>query len=182
LTFDYPGYTLNFIQKTKCNDKSDHLFSIVYKFHSPITKYNYIINAEYHKQDIFAIKFYCVKDKRSKYKYNKIVNKGDIGNIMITCAKVIPLLINDYPAASFGFCGARTVDLKSRKAESYSNNQRFRIYKKIVSLKFGTKTFTHYEYDEISSYLLVNNLVDVILSEKKIKNMFRQTYNNLPDL
>lgn len=182
MTFDYPGYPLNFIQKTNCNDLSAHLFTLVFKFYSPVTKYYYIINADYHKEDVFAIKFYCVKDKRSPFKYNKIVNKGDIGNIFITCAKIVPLLLQEYPTSSFGFCGARSVDFKSKKVENYTNNQRFRIYKKIVSLKFGTKTFTHYEYEKISSYLLINNNSNVVLSEKRIKRMFRLTYNNLPDL
>jgi hypothetical protein len=182
LNFNYPGYNLKFIQKSNCKDKSAHLFTIVYKFFSPITKYNYIINADYHEEDVFAIKFYCAKDKRSDYKYNKIVNKGDLGNIFISCAKVVPLLLLDYPNASFGFCGARTVDFKSKKVENYINNQRFRIYKNIVSMKFGTMTFTHYEYEQISSYLLINNKSNVIISEKNIKKMFSSNYNNLPDL
>ena len=49
-------------------------------------------------------------------------------------------------------------------------------------MKFGTKTFTHYEYEQISSYLLINNKSDVIISEKNIKKMFSSNYNNLPDL
>lgn len=182
MNFNYPGYNLKFIQKSNCKDKSAHLFTIVYKFFSPSTTYNYIINADYHEEDVFAIKFYCTKDKRSDYKYNKIVNKGDLGNIFISCAKVVPLLLLEYPTASFGFCGARTVDFKSKKVENYINNQRFRIYKNIVSMKFGTKTFTHYEYEQISSYLLINNNSDVIISEKNIKKMFSSNYNNLPDL
>ena len=182
MNFNYLGYKLNFIQKSNCKDKSSHLFTIVYKFYSPVTKYNYIINADFHKEDVFAIKFYCSKDKRSDFKYNKIVNKGDLGNIFITCAKVVPLLLKSYPTASFGFCGARSVDFKSKKVENYIKNQRFRIYKNIVSIKFGTVTFTHYEYEKISSYLLVNNNCNKAVSEKRIKKMFSSTYNNLPDL
>lgn len=182
MNFNYSGYPLNLVQKRNCTDNSAHLFTIVFKFYSPVTKYYYILNADYHEEDVFAIKFYCVKDKRSNYKYNKIVNKGDIGNIFITCAKVVPLLLQEYPNASFGFCGARSVDSRLRKVEDYSNNQRFRIYKNIVSLKFGTKTFTHYEYEKISSYLLINNNSDVKITEKRIKSMFVSTYNDLPDL
>ncbi len=182
MTFDYPGYILNFVQKRICSDNSAHLFTTVYKFYSPATKHHYIINADYHEEDVFAIKFYCSKDKRSDFKYNKIVNKGDLGNIFITCAKIVPLLLKSYPTASFGFCGARSVDFKSRKVENYINNQRFRIYKNIVSIKFGTLTFTHYEYEQISSYLLVNNNCNASVSEKRIKKMFSSTYNNLPDL
>lgn len=181
MNFDYPGYNLKFIQKRKCNDLSAHLFTIVYKFYSPVTKYNYIVNADYHEEDVFAIKFYCAKDKRSDYKYNKIVNKGDLGNILMSCVKLVPILLKDYPTASFGFCGARSVDSKSKKAEKLINTQRFRVYKEIVSLKFGTRTFSHYEYEQISSYLLINNSNETI-SEKKIKKMFCSTYIHLPDL
>ncbi len=182
MNFNYPGYQLKFIQQFICKDKSSHLFTIVYKFYSPITKYYYILHADYHEEDVFAIKFYCSKDKRSDYKYNKIVNKGDLGNILITCAKVVPLLLVKYPTASFGFCGARTVDLESRTFKNYINNQRFRLYKKIISMKFGAVTFTHYEYEEISSYLLINNASDVVVSEERIKKMFINTYVDLPDL
>lgn len=182
MNFNFPGYDLKFIQKTNCKDKSPHLFTIVYKFYSPVTKHSYIINADYHEENVFAIKFYCSKDKRSVYKYNKIVNKGDLGNILITCAKVVPVLLKSYPTASFGFCGARSIDFKSRKVENYINNQRFRIYKRIVSIKFGTVTFTHYEYEQISSYLLINNSNEVALQEEKIRKMFSTTYHNLPDL
>lgn len=183
MTFEYIGYNLNFIQKRPCKDASSHLYTLVYKFYSPVTKYNYILHAEYHEENVFAIKFYCKKDKRSDYKYNKIVNKGDVGNIFITCAKVVPLLLSEYPTSSFGFSGARSIDFKSKKVENYTNNQRFRLYKHVASLKFGTKTFTHFEYEKISSYLLINNdCANVNSNETKIKNMFRKTYNTLPDL
>jgi len=66
----------------------------------------------------------------------KLFNKGDVGNILMTCVKVIPLLLNDYPEASFGFIGSRTVDEISRKVESFINNQRFRIYRQLIPLKF----------------------------------------------
>jgi len=180
LTFDYSGYELKFIQKDNCRDGSPHLSTYIYKFYSPITNYHYIIRADYHEGDVFAVKFYCKKDKRSKYKYNKIVNKGDIGNIFITCIKVIPLLLNIYPNASFGFAGARTIDFKSKKVEGYANNQRFRTYCYTISLKIGTETFTHFEYENISSYLLLNNN-NSNLKEKEelIIKMFSSTYNEL---
>lgn len=129
---------------------------------------------------MIALKFYCKKDKRSKYKYNKIINKGDVGNILVTCIKVIPLLLKIYPNASFGFAGARTIDFKSKKAEGHSNNQRFRTYCYVISLKIGTETFTHFEYQNISSYLLLNNTNSNIKNrEELIIKMFRSTYNEL---
>lgn len=180
MTFDYPGYELKFIQKDNCTDESAHLSTFIYKFFSPITKYHYIIRADYHKEDVFAVKFYCKKDRRSRYKYNKIVNKGDIGNIFITCIKVIPLLLKVYPNSSFGFAGAPTIDFKSKKAEGYASNQRFRTYCYVISLKIGTETFTHFEYEKVSSYLLLNNSnQDIIKKEEQIIKMFSSTYNEL---
>src|SRR5690606_8146966 len=100
------------------------------------------------------------------YKYSKIINKGDVGNILITCAKAIPLILQQHPTASFGFVGARTLDKASGKVESYNNNQRFTIYSYIVAQKFGKITFEHMEYPEISGYLLINRHNGVSIATK----------------
>ena len=128
MNFDYEGYELKFIQKKPCKDGSDHLFSLIYKFFSPVTRYIYILHADYHRDDFFAIKFYCKKDRHSDFKYSKIINKGDIGNILMTCIKIVPILLNVFPNASFGFIASRSIDDATQKVESYINNQRFRIY------------------------------------------------------
>lgn len=101
----------------------------------------------------------------------------------MTCLKVIPLLLKDYPAASFGFIGSRTVDQASQKVEALNNNQRFRIYRQLIPLKIGEKTFAHFVYEEISGYLLINrNFKDVEQKEKELSRMLAATYNNLPDI
>ena len=183
MTFDYTGYKLKFIQKQTCQDESGHLFTLIYKFYSPKTKYHYVIRAEYHEQDVFAVKFYCKKDKRSSNKYSKIVNRGDIGNILITCAKVVPLLLEEYPTACFAFAGARSIDPIFKKVEPFTNTQRFLIYKKIAAIKFGPKTFAHIPYETISSYLLVNRYYkDINKKEKELKEMFAKTYENLIEI
>lgn len=184
MTFDYPGYDLHFIQKESSKDHSAHEFTYVYKFHSPVTGYHYIVRAEYHAEDVFAIKFYCKKDRHSDYKYSKITNKGDLGNILKTCVKLVPLLLKTHPTSSFGFVGSRTLDRASRKVENYNNNQRFRVYKYIAGETLGTETFEHIEYPEISGYLLINHNSGSAVAAKElaIKRMFSQTYNNLPDI
>jgi hypothetical protein len=183
LTFDYPGYELRFIQRKQCKDGSAHKFTVIYKFYSPITKYWYILNADYHEEDIFAIKFYCKKDSKSEFKYSKIINRGDHGNILVTCAKVIPLLLQEYPTASFAFSASRSVDKSNKTVEPYSLNQRFKTYKYIAANKFGPATFTHFEYPIISCYLMLNNVwPDVKIKEEAIVKMFAETYNSLPDM
>lgn len=184
MTYNYEGYGLKFIQKRFCKDGSDHLFSLVFKFYSPVTKLWYILIADYHNGDVFAVKFYAKMHRKSDFKYSKIINKGDLGNILITCLKIIPLLMKDYPNASFGFIGSRTYDKVSKKLENYKRTQRFNIYRDLVQKKIGTKTFEHFEYEEISGYLLINrnNGVSILHKEALLKTMFANTYTNLLDV
>lgn len=176
------GYALDFIQKQIVADKSAHLFSYIFRFKSPKTKLIYIARAEYHKEDFFGIKFYAKIHKRSDYRYSKIINRGDISNILVTCAKVVPLLLKEYPKASFGFIGARSIDRK-KKVESYCNNQRYKVYTSHIPSLFGNITFTHFCYEEMSSYLLVNNLnTNIYDTEQKIKQVVKTTYNTILDV
>lgn len=183
MTFDYSGYPLTFIQRQPCKDASAHLFTLIYKFYSPITKLKYILRADYHEQNVFGIKFYASCHKRSEHKYSKITNKGDVGNVLISCLNVIPIILKEYPNASFGFIGARTIDFASHTVEDYENTQRFRIYKELVRKKIGLKTFEHIEYQEISGYLLINrNSGDIDIKERNLIDMFTLTYRNLLDV
>lgn len=92
--------------------------------------------------------------------------------------------MEDYSQASFGFIGSRTFDKKSFTVEDFQNNQRFRIYRRIVEQKIGFKVFAHYVYEAISGYLLINRLTNQNLDnrEKAIIKMVEETYQNLPDL
>lgn len=172
---------IRFIQKEPCRDESAHLYTLVYKFFSPVTRYFYILRADYHEDDFFAIKFYCKKDRRSDNRYSKIINKGDIGNIIITCAKIVPFLLIDYPNASFGIAGARTIDPLSKTIETYDNNQRFRLY--ITPKKIGQKTFAHFTYKEISGYLLINRKSsNIIRKERELRKMLVTTYSQIHDM
>ena len=175
MTFDYPGYDLKFVQREQCNDSTAHLASYIFKFYSPITRYNYIVRAEHHETDIFSIKFYCKKDRSSDHKYSIIINKGDLGNIIMTCAKVIPILLIQFPNSSFAFAAARSFDKKSKTMEPLYCTQRYRLYCGMVPHKFGDKTFSHHRNDVISSYLLHNRNSEFSLNE--ILEMFKKTYN-----
>jgi hypothetical protein len=176
LNFDYPGYALHFIQRDRVKDGSDHLCSYVYKFHSPKTGYHYIVRAEYHRTDVFTVKFYCKKDRGHDYKYGLIINKGDLGNVIMTAAKTIPMLLTQFPSASFAFAAARSYDPVSRTVEPMQNTQRYRLYCGMVPVKFGQQTFSHHTNDEISSYLLYNR--DSSYSLHDVQEMFRATYND----
>lgn len=185
MTFEYPGYNLDFIQRDACRgeDQGGHLFTFIYKFFSPVTNYKYIVRAEQYECDAFAIKFYCQKHSGHDYKYSITTNKGDLGNIMITCLSVVEKVLEKFPNASFAFVGARSYDKKSKTIESRMPTQRFVIYKYIVSKLIGQATFEHFVYDGASSYALVNKgCGNVEITERMISNMFRFTYPNLREL
>lgn len=106
-----------------------------------------------------------------------------MGNILVTCAKTVPLLLKEHPAASFGFIGSRTIDKTSGKVEGIANNQRFRTYVYFAAKKFGQQTFAHFEYPAISGYLLVNRSCEkTVAREREIIKMFSGTYYHLPDI
>lgn len=184
MTFDkYLGYPLKFIQKQRCTDESSHLFTEIYKFHSPETKFNYIVRAEYHDECVFAVKFYVQQHSKSDFKYHKITNKGDLGNILITCLRVIPLLLQKYPDSSFAFIASPSIDLITKKVEPLSKNQRFNTYTYFISQKIGAETFEHIAYTAISGYMLLNRKAEN-LEEKEtaIKQVFTSTYPKLLEI
>lgn len=183
MIFRSPGYPLQFIQRRLCRDASAHLFTLIYKFRSPVTRYAYVLHADYHEENVFALKFYAQKDSKDDYKYSRITNKGDVFNILITCLQVVPIILRDYPNASFGFIGSRTVDRASGTVEGYQNTQRFRVYSGMVAETIGEQTFAHYTYEEISGYLLINRSApDIDAKEQVITRMFSATYNELPNV
>jgi hypothetical protein len=171
---------LKFIQRARCKDGSAHLHTDIFKFFSPITGYHYVVRAEYHETNVFAIKFYCKKDRKSDYKYSKIVNRGDLGNIIMSCAKVIPLLLDSFGHASFCFAASSSVNRKNIPIEEIQQTQRFRLYEYLIPLKFGKITFEHYSYPAISCYLLYNK--SSLASKQEIEGVFKSTYQNLSEI
>jgi hypothetical protein len=109
------------------------------------SKLHYIIRAEYHTENIFAIKFYCKKDKRSDFKYNKIINKHNsstVLKILNTCLSVVPMLLQLSPNCNFALLSSRSVDFSSSKrlTEGLPQNQRFRIYSRLpLKITFSSK-------------------------------------------
>ena len=138
--------------------------------------------ADCHNHDFFSIKFYPKHYRKTDKKYSLITNKGDIGNVLITCLSVIPLLLLQHPTGSFGFAGARTYDRASKTVEQLEINQRYNTYTYIAQRKIGTQTFEHFKYPDISGYMLVNKscALNVNEQEKLIREMLGRTYNELP--
>ncbi len=88
----------------------------------------------------------------------------------MSCAKVIPLLLQQYPNASFA--ASRSVDTYNKMIEDYRRTQRYALYCYMIPLKFGTVTFNHYAYDEISSYILHNKNSAKTKKEVELKQQY----------
>lgn len=76
--------------------------------------------------------------------------------------------------------GAQSLDLESNKIEGRANNQRFRLYKNMATQLFGKERFEHYEFIEISSYLMVNKKECSDIERKK--DRIKETLLNLYDI
>lgn len=133
-----------------------------------------------HQYNFIAVKFYAKKDRKSSLKYSNIINRGDVANILVTSAKVVPWMLRKFPDASFGFIGARSIDLSSHKIENYKNNQRYRLYAYHIPQLFGFETFVHKKYNQASAYSLLNRKAkNFRLLESRIKEMIVETYPEL---
>jgi len=173
-------YPLKFIQKDKCWDNTDHISTYIYTFFSPVTKLKYVVRSEYFATNTFALKFYAKKDRRSREKYSRIINKGDVFNILLTVGSVIEVLLKIEPLASFAFASSRSIDRETNRIEPFPNNQRFRIYASLIPTYIGDETFDHILYKSISSYLLLNKKNQDLESLRlQIEKSFQLTYNDL---
>lgn len=177
------AYPIKFIQKASPNLDDAFDFCRVYRFYTDAIptcqRLKYIIRAEAHER-VFAIKFYAARDKKLDNKYNRILGVYDYISalrILVTCASLIPELMQEFPEYSYIVNGARTIDI-NKKIENESETQRFRVYRALATKIIGTQSFEHYQFKEISSYLLVRKLLNINIEDEKnrIKQMFLNRY------
>lgn len=178
------GYPLKFIQKASSGKNDAFDFCRIYCFYTESTskcqRLKYIIRAEAHK-DVFAIKFYAARDKYLDNKYNRVINTHTyraVLRIFVTCASLIPILTKDYPDYSYIVNGAQTID-SLNKIENEAETQRFRIYRSLATKIIGEQYFGHYQFKEISSYLIIKKRCNSNIEEdkKRIKSMFLNLYD-----
>lgn len=176
--FDSQPYEMKFVQKSSPVKKDDFLFALIFKFFTN-ERLKYIVRAEYFENDIFAIKYYVARDRKRDDKYYRLTNKFDAVSVFITCASVLPMILKIYPKASFCFNATRSREDKRDRIEGIENNQRFRLYTKVVQRFIGDETFEHYTFEEVSSYLLVNksSCFDVEIRKNEIREFFLDKFD-----
>lgn len=177
------GYPVKFVQKKKHQNASGHICTYVYSFLSFANKLKYVVHVEEYDEQLCAIKFYPKCLRKSYFKYNKIINKGDVINVLMSVASVIPQLLEENKYFSFGFVGSRSVNTTNNYVEHFIANKRYRIYSELIKQVIGDRTFVHIEYKQISGYLLLNKAAgDIDDKEKKIKKMLNGIYTFVEEL
>lgn len=181
--FDSQPYKLIYVQKSSPHKDEDFLFAEIFKFFTD-KKIKYILRAEFYPENVFAIKYYAAYQRKLEYKYHIKTNNGNAHKIILTCGSLLPLMLKRFPEASFAINGAFSVDSQNELAEKIDKNQRYRIYSFFIDLKVGRKTFQHFVFEEVSSYLLINKLdnTDSIKKKDRIRKMFLSLYNFEADI
>lgn len=184
--FDSEPYNIQFIQKASPGIGDAFKYALIYKFftqaYSTPEKFSdrlkYIIRLELHEHDVFTLKYYVARDRKRDDKYSKLTNNSHAQRIFVTCVSLLPQILHEYPNASFAFNASRTIDIRNNKAESLNENQRFRIYRAVVFHFIGDKTFEHYSFEEVSSYLLVNRKHN---NTDMMKDLIRESFLSIYD-
>ncbi|MBA4304843.1 MAG: hypothetical protein C0424_11510 [Sphingobacteriaceae bacterium] len=178
-----PGYPVKFIQRKKHQNASGHISTYIFSFLSFANKLKYVVHVEEYDEQLCAIKFYPKCLRKSDFKYNKIINKGDVINVLMSVASVIPHLLQENTKFSFGFVGSRSVNTMNNYTEHFIANKRYRIYSELIKQVIGDRTFVHIEYEQISGYLLLNKAAgDIDYKENKIKKMLNNIYTFIEEL
>ncbi len=181
--FDRPTYPLQFVQCNRLKDESGNLPTFIYKFFSPRTRLIYIVRVECLRENLFALKFYCKKDRKSDRKYQKLTNRGDVSAILKTCLSVLPEMLQQFPESSFCFIASRSLDQYNHLREAMAANQRFRVYREFINQMVGEERFTHVVNEAVSGYLLLNNCNQQPENKiAEIKTWLAYTYPDLGDL
>ena len=162
------AYPLKFIQRKQKWFKSPYISRYIFTFISSRKRLHFVIEIDEFEYNFFAIKFYPKQLKRSADKYNLITNNGDIIRILLSCASSIPIILEKNKLASFGFIGSRSKSKKNRLfVESFHQNKRYRVYSALIQEVIGDKIFDHFEFNNLSGYLLLNKANS---NPQKLKN------------
>ena len=169
------SYAYYLVNKIKYEGQ-DLLETIIYSFRSE--KRRCIVVAETYKLSTYAVKFYPVSHKLSPKKYNILLNDYHPAPVIRTCVNIMLDILNKNDKANFGFVASNTIEGNYIEPKYY--NQRFRIYKKLMSYWFPDDLFLHTINEENITYLLLNRKNQNLESlAKSIVEMFIRNYEEL---
>lgn len=143
----------------------------------------YLVEIEKFKLNTFVIKFFLKKHKKNKHRYNLLSNEYKCRMVVMTIVNILLDVLRTNKDCNFAFIGSNTTDNRGNEKESKNKTKRFRVYRRVVENKIGPKTFSHFQSEQGSSYLLVNNATENVNDTKeKISNMFKREFPQLVNM
>ena len=134
------------------SDPSFHIKTYVYRVITPVGKY--IVHLERYVKDTYVVKFFPARLKQLENKFNIVANDHMMQGVVGTALQIFAWHWQVNRRASLGFVA--TPSILGHLKEERVNNQRFRIYKKVMQNVFGEETFSHFVDVANSAYLMVN--------------------------
>jgi len=140
--------------------------------------HTYIVEVEKHKNNLYLLEYYLKSHSDSTDKYSLPIplesKKDKMGSknfliILNTMQDLMFSYLSRNPKACFAYVGAKTIAYNKEKVPltkkieqenadgTFSNTQRYRIYKIYLRRSFSTNKFTHIDIETLSSYILFNN-------------------------
>ncbi|MEY2652850.1 MAG: hypothetical protein RLZZ321_1944 [Bacteroidota bacterium] len=177
-------YPIKFIQRKQKWFKAPYISRYIFTFVSSRKKLRFVIEIDEFEHNFYAIKFYPKHLKKSVDRYNLITNNGDVIRILLSCASSIPIILEKNKLASFGFVGSRIKSKKNKSfSESFYQNKRYRIYSTLIQEVIGNKYFDHFEFNNLSAYLLLNKAnTNPKRLKKTILNMIQYEFEFMDNL
>ena len=127
--------------------------------------------------NVFMVKFYLKAHSLSPNKYHFLTNYGAAQTVIFTVIAIMLAVFKEreveYP--SFAFMGSNTKFCDERADELKANTKRFRSYKRIISIFFGSQTFEFIK-DETASILIIKNRGAKI--DEQMSIILQHIYNN----
>lgn len=128
----------------------EHLFS----FRDERNGTRYIITMEEYNHKVFEVSFCRKSELKSKRRFNILTglysNGPGAARVIRTCIEAMIYFYRKDASCSFFFVGA------AGDEESLDNSKKYRLYGKIMKNLFSPATFSHYERNQTSTYLLLN--------------------------
>lgn len=179
----------------KGKNKIGSILQDIYTFKCSLN-ISYIIEVEYHENDICIIKFFQKNHRNSNNRYSLLNTKRFLKRHKTTGAKNFLMILNtiidisikiynENDNTSFGFMGAPTSkELDPKKSRKIINvdgtvvkTKRFNAYSLYVKRYFSPEKFEHIEIPTSSSYLIKSKR-NLDLTTEKVESFFENYITN----
>lgn len=165
-------FHFRYINSHKRVEGGQQIVTYNYSFRGKTNK-RYIVLAELHPHNIYAVKFYLQEHKSCAKKYQRLTSIGEGSRIITTLANIIKVLYAKDDTSSFAFYGMHS------EGEPKGETKRYRLYARILENLVSSVFFQHEKSAKNSAYLLLNRKYNDPDLLKKVEAMFKELYEGV---